>query len=39
MSTLEIAVNGAKQIKALCEKRPETERTLEHSPETFNFTE
>ncbi|TOA83899.1 2-isopropylmalate synthase, partial [Vibrio parahaemolyticus] len=39
MSTLELAVNGAKQIKALCEKRPETEWTLEYSPETFNFTE
>ncbi|HCH3858848.1 TPA: 2-isopropylmalate synthase [Vibrio parahaemolyticus] len=39
ISTLELAVNGAKQIKALCEKRPETEWTLEYSPETFNFTE
>ncbi|WP_338137423.1 hypothetical protein [Vibrio mediterranei] len=38
-STLELAVNEAKQIKALCQKRPETEWTLEYSPETFNFTE
>ncbi|MYM60205.1 2-isopropylmalate synthase [Vibrio sp. OCN044] len=38
-STVELAVNGAKEIKALCEKHPETIWTLEYSPETFNFTE
>ncbi len=38
-ATLELAVNGAKKIKMLCEQRPETVWTLEYSPETFNFTE
>ncbi|CAM3527998.1 2-isopropylmalate synthase [Vibrio aerogenes CECT 7868] len=38
-ATLALAVDGAKQIKTLCEKHPETVWTLEYSPETFNFTE
>lgn len=37
--TLALAVRGVKQIKALCSAHPETEWTLQYSPETFNFTE
>ncbi|SIO95914.1 2-isopropylmalate synthase [Vibrio spartinae] len=38
-ATLVLAVKGAQQIRALCEQHPETQWTLEYSPETFNFTE
>ncbi|EPF9727159.1 2-isopropylmalate synthase [Vibrio fluvialis] len=38
-ATLELAVKGVKQIKALCDAHPQTQWTLEYSPETFNFTE
>lgn len=38
-ATLELAVKGVRQIKALCDAHPQTQWTLEYSPETFNFTE
>ncbi|SHE57378.1 2-isopropylmalate synthase [Vibrio gazogenes] len=38
-ATLALAVKGVQQIRALCEQHPETQWTLEYSPETFNFTE
>ncbi|EKO3408581.1 2-isopropylmalate synthase [Vibrio fluvialis] len=38
-ATLELAVKGVSQIKALCDTHPQTQWTLEYSPETFNFTE
>ncbi|CAM3486017.1 2-isopropylmalate synthase [Rouxiella silvae] len=38
-ATLELAVRGAKQIRQLCEKYPQTKWTFEYSPETFCFTE
>lgn len=38
-ATLELAVKGVRQIKALCDTHPQTQWTLEYSPETFNFTE
>jgi 2-isopropylmalate synthase len=34
-----LAVNGARLIKAECAKQPETDWTLEYSPETFSCTE
>jgi len=37
--TIAMAVCGAKQIKALCDKQPDTHWTFEYSPETFCFTE
>ncbi|MCC3701192.1 2-isopropylmalate synthase [Rouxiella badensis] len=38
-ATLDLAVRGAKQIRQLCEKYPQTQWTFEYSPETFCFTE
>lgn len=34
-----LAVNAARQIRALCENAPETEWIFQYSPETFCFTE
>ncbi|EIC84730.1 2-isopropylmalate synthase [Serratia sp. M24T3] len=38
-STVELAVRGARQIRQLCEKYPQTKWTFEYSPETFCMTE
>lgn len=38
-ATVALAVRGAKQIRALCDARPETQWSFEYSPETFCFTE
>ncbi|NMP27029.1 2-isopropylmalate synthase [Rahnella sp. SAP-1] len=38
-ATLELAVRGARQIRQLCERYPQTQWVFEYSPETFCFTE
>ncbi|MBU2020756.1 MAG: 2-isopropylmalate synthase [Gammaproteobacteria bacterium] len=38
-ATLELAVQGIKHIRQLCEQNPDTQWTLQYSPETFCFTE
>ncbi|HEI8865403.1 TPA: 2-isopropylmalate synthase [Serratia odorifera] len=38
-ATIALAVNGARRIRQLCERQPETDWTFEYSPETFCFTE
>ncbi|MBU2319636.1 MAG: 2-isopropylmalate synthase, partial [Gammaproteobacteria bacterium] len=38
-ATLELAVQGVKHIRQLCEQNPDTQWTLQYSPETFCFTE
>ncbi|WP_313101702.1 2-isopropylmalate synthase [Stutzerimonas nitrititolerans] len=38
-ATIELAVNGTRLIRQLCDEQPQTRWTYEYSPETFCFTE